>query len=342
MPGASFMICAGNAARAGSLRPCDILHSAGPRARGQFTYAPMHAYPLRMADSRPYPNFRYSRSCAASMLVAWLACCALPLCAWAGRAVRVYEVDIRGGQSPAALQQAMREALVRATGRRESAADPAFASLIAEAPNYVKAYTQGPRGESQVVFDGAAVERAIAAAGRGVWDKDRPFTLVILYPPPPRTAEDVTRNELEQTAMARGLPVSLVPLSPLDSAGAELGSDALMQTAQKYGGDAVLVGRSDTGAPPGQWQWTLHTNFTSQSWSGALSAGIDGAVDTLAPAQGSSLAETEIRAQIEIQGVSSLSDYAMVQRMLEGVPGVRRASVGEANGASVTFDVLVR
>lgn len=236
----------------------------------------------------------------------------------------------------------MREALVRATGRRDAATDPALGSLITDAPKYVKAYTPGPRGESQVIFDAAAVERAIAEAGRGVWDKDRPFTLVILYPPPPRTAEDASRNDLEQAAKERGLPISLVPLSPLDSAGNELGSDALMQTAQKYGGDAVLVGRSDTGAAPGQWQWTLHTNFTSRSWSGPLTAGVDGAVDILAPAQGTSLAETEIRTQVEIQGVASLADYAAVERILEGVPGVRRAGVGEAHGASVTFDVLVR
>ena len=37
-----------------------------------------------------------------------LMCCALP--SWAGREVRVYEVDIEG-QTPAALQDAMREAL---------------------------------------------------------------------------------------------------------------------------------------------------------------------------------------------------------------------------------------
>lgn len=236
----------------------------------------------------------------------------------------------------------MREALVRATGRREAAADPALASLITDAPKYVKAYTPGPRGESRVIFDGAAVERGIAAAGRGVWDKDRPFTLVVLYPPPPRAAEEASRNDLEQAAMARGLPISLVPLSPVDSAGNDLGADALMQTAQKYGGDAVLVGRSDTGAAPGQWQWTLHTSFTSQSWSGPLTAGIDGAVDILAPAQGTSLAETEIRTQVEIQGVASLTDYANVQRILESVPGVRHSGVREAHGASVTFDVLVR
>lgn len=68
----------------------------------------------------------------------------------------------------------MREALVRATGRRESASDPAFAALVAQASDYVKSYGTGPRGEAQVVFDGAALERAIVAAGRSVWDRSGP------------------------------------------------------------------------------------------------------------------------------------------------------------------------
>src|SRR5262249_14578536 len=96
-------------------------------------------------------------------LLTCLACCFFSLSAWAGRSVRVYEVDVKGGQaaaaqSPSALQDAMRQAVVRATGRRESATDPALASLISEAPTYVKAYAQGTHGQSQVVFDGTAVE----------------------------------------------------------------------------------------------------------------------------------------------------------------------------------------
>ena len=106
------------------------------------------------------------RQLHALLTVLCLMCCALP--SWAGREVRVYEVDIEG-RSPAALQDAMREALIRATGRRESAADPALAGLIAAAPRYVKTYTTGPRGEAQVVFDSAAVERAISDAGRSPW-----------------------------------------------------------------------------------------------------------------------------------------------------------------------------
>jgi len=274
--------------------------------------------------------------------LAWLACCVLSAPAWAGRPVRVYEIDLKGPQSPAVLQDAMREALVRATGRRESAADPALANIISDAQTYVKGYATATRGQSQVIFDGAAVERAIVAAGRNVWDRNRPFTLVVLYPPVARAAEDTIRTEVEQTAVARGLPVTLVPLSPVDSAGNDLGRDALLQMAQRYGGDAVLVGRGDASAPNSQLQWTLSTNFSSESWSGPLSGGINGAVDVLAPPQGGSLAQVESLARVEIVGVSTLTDYANVERLLESVPGVRRANVGAAGGNAVVFDVLVR
>src|SRR5438094_9395234 len=88
--------------------------------------------------------------------LAWLLCCLVACSAWAGRPVRVYEVDLKGGQTASALQDAMREALVRATGRRESATDPALANLISEAQNYVKGYSAPNHGQSQVLFDGDA------------------------------------------------------------------------------------------------------------------------------------------------------------------------------------------
>jgi hypothetical protein len=274
--------------------------------------------------------------------LAWLMCCALSGSAWAGRPVKVYEVDLKGPQSPAALQDAMREALVRTTGRRESAADPALASLISDAQNYVKGYSPPVRGQSQVIFDGVAVERAIVAAGRSVWDRNRPFTLVVLYPPVARTAEDAVRTEVEQTAIARGLPVTLVPLSPVDSSGNDLSREAILQMAQRYGGDAVLVGRGDAGAANAQVQWTLHTSFSSGSWKGSLAAGVDGAVDFMAPAQGGSLAQIESVARVEITGVTTLADYASVERILESIPGVRRANVGAASGNVAVFEVMVR
>ena len=276
-----------------------------------------------------------TRNVSASLL---LLLCALSFDAWAGRPVRVYEVEMKGGQSSASVQDAMREALVRATGRRESATDPALASIISSAETFVK----GSPSKSQVVFDGAAVERAIVAAGRSTWDPVRPFTLVVLYPPLPRPADDAARAELDQGAISRGLPITVVPLSPVDASGNDLSREALMQMAQRYGGDAVLVGRSNAGNANGQLQWTLYTNFSSESWSGPLSAGINGAVDNLAPAQGGSLSQIEATARVEVNGVVNLTDYANVQRLLESAPGVRRVNVSAASGNVAMFDVVAR
>lgn len=325
----------------------------------------MH-YPFRRS---PY-NARMSRR--SSVFVAPLAprtiltgllgvlCCSLALVAWAGRPVRVYDVTIRGGQSEAALEDAMREALVRATGRRESATDPVFSSLITRSGNYVKAYVPGPRGQTQVVFDGVAIERAIVAAGRSVWDQNRPFTLVMLSPALARAAQDAARTELERVAMQRGLPVTLLPLSPVDAAGNLMGHDALMQLAQRYGGDAVLVGRTDSpGATAGgdatagtaeegsvnfngPWQWTLYTSFSNESWRGSLAAGIDGTVDELAAPQAAALSQTETNVRIDVEGVTSLADYAAVGRLLESIPGIRHAGVTAVDGTTASFELLVR
>jgi hypothetical protein len=270
-------------------------------------------------------------------------CCAL-LCAlpsWAGRPVRVYEVDVEG-QSEPAVQDAMRQALVRATGRREAADDPALAGLIAAAARYVKAYTTGARGESQVVFDALAVEHAISAAGRSLWDRERPFTLVVLDPPRTRAAEDGARVELERVAAERGLPISLIPLNVVDSAGNPLGADALLQAAQRYGGDEILVGRGEDAGSDSVLQWSLYTHARSESWNGPLGAAIDHTVDLLVPQQGSSLAQAESEARVQIDGVSSLSDYAAVARLLQAIPGVRRANIAAADRGSVVFDVTVR
>ena len=266
---------------------------------------------------------------------------ALPLPCLAGRVVRVYEVAVEG-QSAAAVQDAMRQALVRATGRRESANDPALASVVAEASRYVKGYAVGSRGESQLVFDGAAVDQAITAAGRGIWDRERPFTLVVLIPPRPRAAEDAARAELERVAAERGLPISLLPLAVVGADGNPLAPPAILESAQRYGGDQVLIGRGDPNAPDTDLQWTLYTRSASEGWNGPLAAGIDHTVDLLSPQQGGSLAQAEATTRVRIEGVAGLADYAAVQRLLESVPGVRRANIAAAEANSAAFDVTVR
>ena len=262
--------------------------------------------------------------------------------AHAARPVRVYEVAVKGPESVAQVQDAMRLVLVRATGRRNAGSDPVFGNLIAEAPRFVQGRRPLSGGSTQLVFDGPAIEREITAAGRGVWPTQRPFTLIVLNPPLTGGAADTARRTLEQVAEARGLPISLVPISLTDANGAELSREALLQAAQRLGGDAVLIGRGDNAAVNGQWQWTLQSSFASESFTGGFDAGVNGAVDTLTRATEETVSLPEVDAMIEVEGVASLADYASVTRLLGEVPGVRKASLEEAGGSGATFRVQIR
>ncbi|MEJ1966622.1 MAG: DUF2066 domain-containing protein [Gammaproteobacteria bacterium] len=266
----------------------------------------------------------------------------LPAAAWAARAVRVYEVDIKGEAAGPAVQEAMRRVLVRATGRREAGTDPAFGSLVADAARYVQSSRKISNGTTLVVFDGAAVEQAITGAGRSVWERERPFTFVVFHPALSGQALEAARSELEKAAEARGLPINLAPVAIVDSTGAELPREAILQGAQRVGGDAVLIARADNPSAAATWQWTLQTQFGSESWTGALDAGVNGAVDALTRAQEATAGVAELEAVVQVSGVSTLNDYAAVGRLLESIPGQKRVSLAETNGSTATFNVLVR
>ena len=298
---------------------------------------------LYVMNSSPRQQHKVTRR--TPWIIAAMGCLALlsavVTTAEAARPVRVYEVAVKGPESVAQVQDAMRLVLVRATGRRNAGSDPVFGNLIADAPRFV----QGRRpisGGTQLVFDGPAIEREITAAGRGVWPTQRPFTLVVLNPPLSGTAADNARRTLEQLAETRGLPLSLVPISLTDANGAELSREALLQSAQRLGADAVLVGRGDSAALNGQWQWTLQSSFASESFTGGLDAGVNGAVDALARATEDTVSLAEVDAVIEVEGVASLADYASVTRLLGEVPGVRKASLEEASASGAIFRVQIR
>jgi hypothetical protein len=263
--------------------------------------------------------------------------------AWAGRVVRLYDVIVKGDASgPTAVQDAMRRVLVRATGRRDAADDPALSAIIADAAKYVQSSTRVANGDTRVNFDGSALEQAIASAGRSVWDRERPFTLVVFNPPLSGAAAEVARVEVEKAAESRGLPISLAPVPVVDSNGVDLPKDVILQGAQRLGGDAVLIARGDSAALNGVYQWTLQTQYATDNFNGALDAGVNGAVDALARVQDSTAPLTESEALVQVGGVATLNDYAAVSRLLEGIPGTRRVNLSEVNGGAATFSVLVR
>ena len=291
----------------------------------------------RAAAALPY-NGRMMRSLPAPRAAGALLCaCALAcLPAQALRLVRVNEVTIPG--APADLPgEALRAALVRITGSRDAPSDPQLAALIANAAHYVQS-TRPVTGGTQVIFDAAALERDLTAAGRGLWEVQRPFTLVVLSPQPAGSAADDARAQLEQAAETRGLPMSVVPLALNDGAGAPLTDEAVLQSAQRLGGDAVLIGRADATG----WAWTLVTGFSDRSWSGPLTAGIDGAADQLASVAGGAGSQPPSQVQVRVDGVGTLADYARVAGILAQLPGVISSGLAAAQGSAATFALSIR
>ena len=249
----------------------------------------------------------------------------------AARLVPVYTVDVaeRGGS---ALQEAMRQALVRATGRREAAEDPALATVVANAAQYVKDYGSGARGQPVVLFDGAAVDAAITAAGRTLWDSERPFTLIVLDPPRTRAAADAAHAQLEKVAAERGLPVSVIPLTLVDAGGVPLSREALLGTVQRYGADALLVGRGEGTPAEAALQWTLYTRTARELVGPARRRSITRRTGLRRNPPGR-WPRPRARYGVRIDGVNTLTDYASVARLLQASLGVRRVGVAVVDPA---------
>jgi hypothetical protein len=261
--------------------------------------------------------------------------------AWALRPVQVYQVTVRGASAASVVAEGMREALVRATGRRDAVANPQLAGIVQNAGQYLVGSRTLAGGAVQLDFDGARLAQAIVAAGATLWDSNRPFTLVAINPVPSGPAGDALRIQLEQTAEGRGLPISLVPLAVADATGAPLSDDAVLQSAQALGGDAVLIGRADP-ANPGQWQWHLVSSYTSEGWTGDSDVGVNGAADSLASVAINTGSKALVQVAVQVAGVASLTDYARVEQLLRAVPGVQSSGLLSAQGTTAMFAVGMR
>ncbi len=303
-------------------------------------------------------------------LLTLLTCAALPAVCLASREVPVFTVDT-AGQTPAALAQALQAVLVRATGHVAAAQDPQLAALTANAAQYVQGYQQAPTGMLLVTFQAGPLEQAIRAAGRNLWNADRPFTLVVLSPAPAQAQQAADGASVQQAAELRGLPISIVPLTVRTADGQLLPSAALLAMAHNFGAEQLLIGRDVTaaapvpapGAPaaptassapavagagdaappaPDTWRWTLITPFVTRQFTGSVTSGIDQTVEWLAPPLQATPGGGVARTPVRIVGLRTLADYAQAETMLAAVPGVHQSTVREIDGSTVEFELWAR
>ncbi len=267
----------------------------------------------------------------------------------ATRQVRVYEVNVASQAEPAVqAQSGLRQVLVRATGARDAANDPALANVLAQADQYVIARRPSPTGNATtLVFDAAALERDVTAAGRSIWASERPLLAIILTGGPATGVFETRRQvegALDAAANRRGLPIRVArpEAQNLPSTG-DIAPDAALSAAQRLGADAVIVGYGDAVPDGGPWRWVLTApGGISQSWSGSLEDAVNGSADLFARNAQAFAALPETTLLVEVEGVPSLKEYARVSDALGTAAGVRSVQLSEAASTRVTFNVVTR
>jgi hypothetical protein len=278
---------------------------------------------------------------------------AVALLAFAGsasatRQVRLFEANVSSQTDPAVqAQAALRVVLVRATGSRDAANDPALAQVLAQAQTYVLGTRPAGTGSAiTVMFDGAALERDILAAGRTLWPSDRPVLLVILTGGPASGAFETRRQvegALDSTSNRRGQPISVARPDALNlPTTGDIPTDGALAAAQRMRADGVLVGYGDAVPTGGTWRWSLNAPGVSETWNGSLEDGVHGAADVFVRNAVSYAALPETSLLVEIEGVPTLKDYARAAEMLAEAPGVRGVQLAESAGSRATFSVLTR
>ena len=264
------------------------------------------------------------------------------------RQVRVYETNVSSQTDPAVQAQAgLRTVLVRATGSRDAANDPALAGVLAQAQQYVIASRPAASGSgTTVVFDAAALERDITAAGRSVWPSERPLLLILLTGGPATGAFETRRqveNVLNGAANRRGQPIRVARPEALSlPVTGDIAPDAALAAAQRLGADAVIIGYGDAVPSGGEWRWTMSATGINESWNGSLEEAVNGATDLFVRNAQTFAALPETTVLVEVEGVSSLREYARVTDQLGASAGVRGVQLAEAAGARATFSVVAR
>lgn len=253
----------------------------------------------------------------------------------------------------AAFRDAMRDILVRATGRRDAADLEGLAPLVAQAGRHVVSFRRAAGNQLAVTFNGSTIENAIDAAGLPFWGPDRPLTLVWLALDRggrrsligPAGGDD--KQHVEEAAAHRGVPLIWPGAGDDLARGLQQAwsgdHETLAISTRRYGADGVLIGRGFVSAA-GQYtvDWTFSSAGLSAETRGGLEAGPDLAADRYASAYASRNAGQRVEQLVTVTGIDTLEAYALALRALGRLPLVRGVAVDEVAPDAVSFALTVR
>ncbi len=265
-------------------------------------------------------------------------------------------------QRAKAFRAAMSVVLARITGNPDIVSDPRSTDLIRQSETYVQQFRRTREGDFRVGFDGEAINRALIELGLPIWGAERPSVLLVLaldkgagerfilsaqdeFPNPGSVA---LREQLAIESELTGVPLVLPLMDAQDRSVLSFdevwgGFDqALSEAGQRYGTDAILLGRYSVDAPRAV-RWTLYEDDQAYRWKGLIDQGIRGAGERFATryavATGAAL-EGEVG--ISIADIGTLKDYGRVLSYLESLTAVETVSVRRVHGDQAIFGLSLR
>ncbi|MCK8516081.1 DUF2066 domain-containing protein [Methylonatrum kenyense] len=304
----------------------------------------------------------------------WLGLIALAVLAPTAMANGLYQVEVLvEDQSEEARQQGVRQGLAelmeRLSGREDAASASGASSIIGESSRYLQQFDYGEpverdgeqRERLRLRFDGEMLEEAMQEAGIPVWagaDRRPAVSWLVVEHRGERqiAGGDVLvdgQQALRRAGERHGLPLTL-PLMDLEDQRAMDSSDLwggfrepILEASARYEADTVIVGRLDQRGSAWQGRWILFRNGDTQELSvqGETPAEVvDSGIAAMARRMTRELAAVGVGAEadiyrVQVRGIGSLSDYAWVQRAIEGRRGVGRVEPDQVNADSVEFRV---
>jgi hypothetical protein len=272
-----------------------------------------------------------------------LLCSAWTAVAGAAPVPALYAAIVPESDPQRAAQLAMREVLVRLVGTREATEDPALAGVIEDARRYVQVERRTTRGSTQIIFDATALRGAVAAAGRSVWDPERPLVWIVL-PVLGGAGTAELRAQLSTEAEVRGLPIALVSADSPGAAGvvgAPAGAAALLAAARRAGAAAALLAQPSA-SDPQTLQWSLVAPSAEGHWTGGAVAAIDGAVDALVRASRELDSAPASEFDCRVAGVADLPSFTAVLDSVGSAPGVSDLTVRAVDADQLTLHLKSR
>ena len=277
--------------------------------------------------------------------------------------VDLYEAEVPWSDRDAdarasAFRQALRQVLVKVTGRRRIADAAALEPLIENAQGLVQQYRLRAvaEGEGETVvheprlwarFDEGAVDRLVRDAGLPVWSRPRPSVLAwvaaegegAVRMAGAEGAEEIAEI-LRRGAQSRGVSLVLPLLDIEDQALAgppELwveADDRIRAASERYRPGGILIGRAGRVV---LWEarWSLLLPGAAQRWSTegdvldlVVDEGVHEAIDALAAHYASTMPEVEGAAiAVSVSGVHDFEGYARTMRYLESLDEVESVDV---------------